>query len=226
MLARRKPEIDHPATPVRNLCRTLGQHLILFFAFVLCAGPSQSFAQTGGAVESDTPVLVEVETELGSFVAALFRDAAPGTVANFLAYVDSSYYDGGVFFRTVRDDNQPDNPVKIDVVQARPPRDRVGAYPAIPIERTRDTGLSHVGGALSMARSGPDTATSHFFICIGDQPELDYGGKRNPDGQGFAVFGLVLTGMDVVNAIHRREAKDQTLEPPVEILSVTRVHQR
>ena len=72
-------------------------------------------------------------------------------------------------------------------------------------------------GALSMARDGPDTATSDFFICIGDQPELDFGGKRNPDGQGFAVFGRVVAGMDVVRRIHGAPADGQSLTPPVAI---------
>ena len=68
-----------------------------------------------------------------------------------------------------------------------------------------------------MARDGPDTATSDFFICVGDQPALDYGGKRNPDGQGFAAFGRVVLGMDVVRKIQAAPAKGQALEPPVRI---------
>ena len=70
--------------------------------------------------------------------------------------------------------------------------------------------------------SGPDTATSDFFICIGDQPELDYGGKRNPDGQGFAAFGLVTRGMDVVKKIQQAPAEGQKLTPPVRILRIKR----
>jgi peptidyl-prolyl cis-trans isomerase A (cyclophilin A) len=74
-----------------------------------------------------------------------------------------------------------------------------------------------------MARDGPDTATSDFFICIGDQPELDFGGKRNPDGQGFAAFGRVVKGMDVVKKIQGAEADGQTLKPPVKIVKVKRL---
>ena len=74
-----------------------------------------------------------------------------------------------------------------------------------------------------MARDGADTATSDFFICIGNQPELDFGGQRNPDGLGFAAFGKVRKGMDIVRKIQKSKAKDQTLEPPIEILSITRV---
>ena len=115
------------------------------------------------------------------------------------------------------------NDVKIEVIQAsaNPAKSRAG-FPPIKLERTRDTGLKHLDGTLSMARNGPDTATSDFFICIGDQPELDFGGKRNPDGQGFAAFGRVVKGMDVVRKIQRSPAEGQTLKPPVKILSVVR----
>jgi peptidyl-prolyl cis-trans isomerase A (cyclophilin A) len=75
-----------------------------------------------------------------------------------------------------------------------------------------------------MARLGPDTATQSFFICIGDQPELDFGGERNPDGQGFAAFGRVVAGMDLVRAIHASPADGQQLDPPVPIQRAVRVH--
>jgi peptidyl-prolyl cis-trans isomerase A (cyclophilin A) len=73
-----------------------------------------------------------------------------------------------------------------------------------------------------MARDGPDTATGDFFICIGDQPELDFGGKRNPDGQGFAAFGRVVKGMDVVKKIQAAPAQEQKLTPPVKIKTIRR----
>jgi peptidyl-prolyl cis-trans isomerase A (cyclophilin A) len=96
------------------------------------------------------------------------------------------------------------------------------AFPPIKLERTNKTGLAHKDGTISMARDGPDTATADFFICIGDQPELDFGGRRNPDGQGFAAFGKVVQGMAVVKKIQAAPAKEQKLTPPVKILKVTR----
>jgi peptidyl-prolyl cis-trans isomerase A (cyclophilin A) len=111
--------------------------------------------------------------------------------------------------------------VKIDVVQAGPGPGE--DFAPIPLERTRDTGLSHVDGAISMARDGPDTATSDFFVCVGPQPELDHGGRRNPDGQGFGVFGRVVAGMEVVRRIHAAPAQGQSLVPPVRILEVVRL---
>ena len=94
--------------------------------------------------------------------------------------------------------------------------------PAIALERTSVTGLRHRDGALSMARSGPDTAQSSFFICINDQPSLDFGGQRNKDGQGFAAFGRVTRGMDVVRRIQASPAEKQALSPPIAIVRVRR----
>jgi len=145
---------------------------------------------------------VVLRTTLGDIEVEVDTARATVTAGNFLRYVDGGYYDGGRFHRTVRLDNQPGKTVLIEVVQAgvSPTPARAG-FPPIPLERTKDTGLRHVDGAISMARDGPDSATSDFFICIGDQPSLDFGGQRNPDGQGFAAFGHVVSGMDVVEKI-------------------------
>ncbi len=171
---------------------------------------------------------VVLDTELGQIEIELDAARAPVTVANFLKYVDGGFYQGGRFYRTVRTapDNQPDNTVKIDVVQGTiNPARRRDRFPAIPLERTTATGLHHVNGSVSMARVGPDTGTYEFFICIGDQPALDFGGARNPDGQGFAAFGQVVRGMDVVRKIQRARADGQTLAPPVRMLSARRIHE-
>jgi len=170
-------------------------------------------------------VRVVMETELGEIEVELDAARAPVTVANFLRYVDAGYYTGGVFHRTVKldPDNQPNNQVKIEVIQAGPNPERKELFPAIPLERTMKTGLRHTDGAIAMARDGPDTAQADFFICLGDQPELDFGGKRNPDGQGFAAFGRVTRGMDVVRKIKHAPAQAQRLTPPVKILRIRRL---
>jgi peptidyl-prolyl cis-trans isomerase A (cyclophilin A) len=176
-----------------------------------------------GAQKKDTPVRVVLQTELGEIEVELGPAKAPVTTANFLKYVDGKFYDGGVFHRTVRADNQPRDKVRIAVVQAGiDPKRQKEELPPIKLERTRDTKLAHEGGTISMARDGPDTATSDFFICVGDQPELDFGGKRNPDGQGFAAFGHVVRGMDVVEKIQAAPADGQKLTPPVKILKARR----
>ena len=169
----------------------------------------------------DLPHLV-IQTPLGSMEVEVDTVRAPLTSRNFLRYVDQGSYRGGRFHRTVRLDNQPENKVKIEVIQGGLDSVRTKDLSPIKLERTTDTGLSHRDGTISMARDGPDTATSDFFICIGDQPELDFGGKRNPDGQGFAAFGRVLRGMDVVRQIQTARAQGQLLTPPIEIVDITR----
>lgn len=168
-------------------------------------------------------VLVVIETAMGEIEVEVDATHAPATAANFLAYVDAGLYDGGSFHRTVTPGNQPNDAVRIEVIQADMPEAKAGARkPAIALERTSVTGLRHRDGAISMARSGPDTAESSFFICIGDQPSLDFGGQRNKDGQGFAAFGRVTRGMDVVRRIQASPADGQSLAPPIAIVKVRR----
>jgi peptidyl-prolyl cis-trans isomerase A (cyclophilin A) len=166
---------------------------------------------------------VRIHTALGDIIAVIDTVDAPVTSANFLSYVDAGMYANGRFHRTVTPDNQPNNLVKIEVIQAGRDSAHAGERPPIPLERTSITKLKHLNGTVSMARGGPDTATSDFFICIGDQPALDFGGKRNPDGQGFAAFGTVISGMDVVRRIQQSPAQGQTLTPAIVILSIQRV---
>lgn len=181
------------------------------------------FVAAVATADEPKPVRVLIETDKGEIEVELDPKAAPNTVANFLKYADGKFYDGGRFHRTVTPDNQPNNKVKIEVVQAGiNPEKTKDEFKAIKLERTKDTKLAHKDGTISMARDGPDSATSDFFICIGDQPELDFGGKRNPDGQGFAAFGRVTKGMDVVKKIQAAPADGQTIKPPVKIVKVTR----
>ena len=170
-----------------------------------------------------TPVRVLLTTEAGAIEIEVDTARAPITAANFLKYVDARLLDEGVFHRTVRPDNQQEKPVKIDVIQARANRDRQAEFPpAIPLERTNVTKILHKDGTISMARAEPDTGRSEFFICVGDQPSLDFGGARNPDGQGFAAFGRVVRGMDVVRKIQLSAAKGETLTPSIRIVSARR----
>lgn len=167
---------------------------------------------------------VRIETTLGVIEAEIDTVHAPVTGRNFLGYVDRRFYDRGLFHRTVTLGNQPDKTVKIEVIQAAGDTTRAAdGQPPIGLERTSVTGIHHKAGTLSMARGGPDTAQDQFFICVTDQPELDFGGKRNPDGQGFAAFGRVLSGMDVVKKIQLSPAKGQALTPAIGILRVTRI---
>ena len=188
---------------------------------VLCGLAAFVASPDAGALGQALPRVV-IQTELGEIEVEIDTVRAPITAANFLRYVDLGFYRVGRFHRTVREGNQPDKKVKIAVVQAGLDSLRVRDFAPIPLERTSVTKLRHVDGAISMARDGPNTATSDFFLCIGDQPSLDFGGRRNPDGQGFAAFGRVLGGMDVVRRIHRAPAEEQTLVPPIRIENIVR----
>jgi peptidyl-prolyl cis-trans isomerase A (cyclophilin A) len=173
------------------------------------------------ATRNKNPEVI-IKTDYGEIVVELFAGKAPVTVSNFLRYVDSMLFRNTSFYRVVRMDNQIRDSIKIEVIQGgRRDKEDMG-FPPIRHETTSETGILHQNGVISMARSAPGSATSEFFICIGDQPELDFGGMRNKDGQGFAAFGRVTKGLDVVKKIHSLNAPGQYLEKPVRILNIER----
>lgn len=193
--------------------------LVSALSLSLAVAPSLLTGQTGEGLPR-----VRINTEFGGIVVEVDTVRAPVTAANFLHYVDGGFYDGGSFYRTVTMDNQPNDSIRIEVIQGDIARERGEETEGpIPLERTSVTGLRHVDGTLSMARNGPDTAVASIFICIGDQPELDFGGRRNPDGQGFGAFGQVVEGMDVVRRINDSPAEGQRLTPPITMISAQRV---
>lgn len=214
---------------------TLPTTLAIVFGIICLQGCSgNDGSATARSAGSAVPLLME--TSAGTIELEVYPERAPDTAANFLAYVDGGHYDGGAFYRTVRPDND-NNPLTISVIQGG--MQIIGAentnpeppFPPIAHEPTHATGLRHGDGALSMARFAPGTAQSEFFISIGDNAVLDYGGERFDDGLGFAVFGQVTAGMDVVNRIGASEAnaptdipyiEGQVLTVPVRIVSVRR----
>lgn len=194
---------------------------LLLAGAVLCGAASAAPTRSHSRLQLPHVLL---RTERGDIEIEVDSARAPVTAANFLRYVDGGFYDGGRWHRTVTPGNQPTSPVKIEVIQGGPsPEHAKSGWPPVPLERTSVTGLKHVDGTVSMARGGPDTATSDIFVCIGPQPELDFGGRRNPDGQGFGAFGRVVRGMDVVRAIQASPANGQTLTPPIAIIKASRV---
>lgn len=182
------------------------------------------FGLLGIATLSAENPRILMKTELGDILIEVYPDKAPITVANFLRYVDEDRFEGASFYRVVTMDNQPQSDIKIEVIQGGLSRTG-GSDPLPPIEHetTDKTGVLHTDGAISMARLMPGSASSEFFICVGDQPSLDFGGMRNRDGQGFAAFGKVIEGMDVVRKIQEQPAARQYLPKPLKILSVKRV---
>ncbi len=164
---------------------------------------------------------VVMATGLGEITLEIYTDKAPITAANFLRHVEQGSFAGASFYRTVTMGNQPDNDIKIEVIQGGI-GDRADDLEPIAHETTEQTGILHMDGVISMARYAPGSATTEIFICVGDQPDLDFGGLRNPDGQGFAAFGKVVAGMEVVRAIQQSAADGQTLTPAVPIRAMTR----
>lgn len=182
-----------------------------------------NFAQAA-AVQAQAPVRVRIVTDSGAITVELAPDKAPVTVANFLRYVDNKRYDGGSFYRAVTLQNQlpADKQPQIEVIQGGIDADSSKRLPPITHETNDRSGIRHTDGVISMARGAPGSATSEFFFVINNQPALDFGGKRNPDGQGFAAFGHVIDGMNVVRAIQRMPSANA---PPQRMVTTVRIQQ-
>ncbi|WP_332733653.1 peptidylprolyl isomerase [Flavihumibacter sp.] len=190
--------------------------ILLFIIGVLNACTSQNAPE--GAVE------LVIKTTEGNINVAVFPDKAPKSTAAFLAIVDKGLYKRSSFYRVLNDANQPSNAPKAELLQGglwsrtkkRPD------VPRVEHETTQQTGLQHLAGTLSLAREEPGSASSEFFICVADQPGLDYGGENNPDGQGYAAFGKVISGMDVVRKIYNKPENDQYFDPPIMIIDIVK----
>ncbi len=191
---------------------------ILFVALISCL-----LSCTGHRYKNPHVV---IETKLGDIEVELYPDQAPKTVAAFLSYIDSGLYKGCSFYRVLNDENQPSNAPKSELIQGgiwKSNNKKAISLAGIPHEPTSQTHLQHKNGTISLARTTPGTATSEFFICVGDQPGFDYGGDNNPDKQGYAAFGKVVKGMNIVKQIYNRPEDDQAFTPPVDIFNIVRL---
>ena len=163
---------------------------------------------------------VVIETKYGDIEVELYKDQAPKTVAAFLSYVDSGYYANASFYRVLRDDEQPSDAPKSELIQGgiwRTNYKLSATIPGIPHESTNQTKILHTDGTISLARQAPGTGNTEFFICVGDQHGFDYGGANNPDGQGYAAFGRVFKGMAVVKSIYNAPETDGDFDPIIYI---------
>lgn len=170
---------------------------------------------------------VDLTTADGLIVVELASDKAPITAANFLRYVDDKRFDGASFYRAMRLSATP----PAGLIQGGLSNNPSKALAPIAHESTLSTGILHTDGVISMARYDPGTATSEFFICVGPQPSLDADLRASGDNQGFAAFGHVVAGMDVVRAIlaspvsataGESSMKGQMLDPTIPIISARR----
>ena len=166
---------------------------------------------------------IEIQTSLGDIEVELYPGQAPKTVKAFLSYVKAGYYKNSSFYRVLNNDNQPSNAPKAELIQGGLYKSKPRVHDTlagIPHETTEQTHILHKRGVISLARLAPGTATSEFFICLADQPGFDFGGENNPDKQGYAAFGKVIKGMDIVNKIYNQSEEDQSFDPPVPIYDI------
>jgi peptidyl-prolyl cis-trans isomerase A (cyclophilin A) len=169
---------------------------------------------------------IKIETQLGDIEIELYPDKAPQSVAAFLSYIDSGFYKNGSFYRVLKEEDQPSASFKSELIQGgiwQTNYKRGVSIPGIPHEPTNKTGILHKNGTISLARTTPGTASSEFFICIGDQPSYDFGGAANADGQGYAAIGKVIKGMDIVRKIHNQPNTEDSFDKPVEIYEIKKL---
>lgn len=169
---------------------------------------------------------IAIQTRLGDIEVELYVDQAPVSSGAFLSYIDSGYYKNAAFYRVLNQDNQQMDAFKAELIQGGIWRTNDKLFlslPGIKHETTNQTGILHKNGTISLARQEPGTATTEFFICLGDQPGFDYGGENNPDKQGYAAFGKVIKGMNIVRTIYNRPEDDQAFTPPVIIFDIVRL---
>lgn len=169
---------------------------------------------------------IEIKTELGNIEVELYTDKAPKTTAAFLKNIDEGLYQRCSFYRVLNADNQPSDAPKAELIQGgiwKTGYSKVSKLPMIPHESTKQTGILHTNGTISLARLEPGTGRSEFFICVGDQHGFDFGGENNPDGQGYAAFGKVVKGMNIVNKIYNQNEENQAFDPPIVIMNIVRL---
>ncbi len=169
---------------------------------------------------------VKIETNFGDIIVELYPAKAPKTVAAFLSYVDSGYYKESSFYRVLKKEDQPSIAFKSELIQGGiwgTKNKLLASLKGIVHENTKQTGIQHTDGTISLARGDTATATSEFFIVVGDQPAYDYGGAANQDKQGFAAFGKVIKGMEYVRQIHSQPDNNTSFLPPIEIMNIVRL---
>lgn len=209
--------------PMRSTVQVAGIKIIpmyRIFLLIVCILLSCS-----GHKHYDNPHIL-IETQFGDIEVELFSDKAPKTVIAFLSGVDSGMYEHSSFYRVLKAEDQPSSGFKTELIQGGiwyTNSAKAEKLHGIIHESTKQTGLSHTDGTISLARATPGTASSEFFIVVGDQKEYDYGSKINPDGQGYAAFGRVFKGMDIVRKIHAQPNYEESLTPVVEILRIVRL---
>jgi len=193
--------------------------MLRFFTFCACL----VFFACNQAAYKNPHILIQ--TQLGDIEVELFPEKAPKTVAAFLSYVDSGFYNNTSFYRVLKTEELP-TATNTGIIQGgmwqTNPNKKI-TIPGVPHETTKQTGLSHESGTISLARLAPGTGNTEFFICIGDQTPLDAGRRGTEDGQGYAAFGKVFEGMTVVRKIQAQKSRGDKFDGKIEIRKITRL---
>jgi peptidyl-prolyl cis-trans isomerase A (cyclophilin A) len=187
--------------------------LIIAIGFISCSHPQYKEPH------------VLINTQLGDIELELYPDKAPKTVAAFLSNIDAGLYTNGSFYRVLKAEQMPTD-FNTGIIQGGvwQATDKMRVFvPGIPHESTKQTGLSHTDGIISMARKDTGTASTEFFICIGDQSSLDFGKGGNADGQGFAAFGKVFKGMNIVRKIQAQKNHGENFDEKIAIKEIKKL---
>ena len=170
---------------------------------------------------------IDIETYYGDIIVELYPDKAPKTVAAFLSFVDSGYFKNTSFYRVLKKDDQAMNVAKTQLIQGGLWQTKFKlqqTIPGIPLETTKQTGILHTEGVISLARNEePNSGNTEFFICMDNEPDYDYGGDASPDKKGYVTFGKVIDGMEYVRQIHDQPDFETNFKPPIKIINIKRL---
>jgi len=191
--------------------------LIIIIASVGCNQSKKKYAEP----------TIDIETYYGDIIVELYPEKAPKTVAAFLSYVDSDYYKNTSFYRVLKREDQAMNVDKADLIQGglwQTKFKKQQTIPGIPLETTKQTGILHTEGVISLARNeDPNSGNTEFFICMDDEPDYDYGGDASPDKKGYVTFGKVIDGMKYVKQIHEQPDFETNFTPSIKIINIKRL---
>ena len=200
------------------MCPKFPKYFFLFLLFLFCACSNKK--------KYPNPT-IDIETYYGDIIVELYPKKAPKTVAAFLSYVDSGFYKNTSFYRVLKKEDQSMNVAKTQLIQGglwQTNFKKQQTIPGIPLETTKQTGILHTEGVISLARNeDPNSGNTEFFICMDDEPDYDYGGDASPDKKGYATFGKVIEGMKYVKQIHAQPDFETNFKPPIKIINIKRL---
>ncbi len=200
------------------ISKILNSFLILLFIFVCGCNQQKKY----------TKPTIDIQTYYGDIIVELYPEKAPKTVAGFLSFVDSGYFKNTSFYRVLKKEDQAMNAAKTQLIQGGLWQTKFKLeqkLPGIPLETTKQTGILHEEGVISLARAeDPNSGNTEFFICMDNEPDYDYGGDASPDKKGYATFGKVISGMKYVKQIHNQPDFETNFMPPIKIINIKRLN--